>query len=522
MEAGSLAIEMRAITKRFPGVLANDAVDFDLRPGEIHALLGENGAGKSTLMNVLTGLYRPDQGGIWVQGQAVAFNSPRDAINRGIGMVHQHFMLVPTQTVTENVLLGLDKPAFFIDLPQCDKVIADLARQYGLEVDPRAKIWQLSVGEQQRVEILKMLYRGVQVLIMDEPTAVLAPQEILQLFDTLRSMVAGGKSVIFISHKLDEVMRIADRVTVLRKGCVTAAGLTAAETNKEKLARLMVGREVLFRLEKNEQPAGSPVLEIENLAATNDRGLPALRGVSLHVCRGEIVGLAGIAGNGQAELAEVVTGIRPATGGCVRIHGEAMVGEGSRGGEERRVRQVIDAGVSYVPADRAAVGTAPNLSVTDNLILKAYRKPPISRGWSIDRTAAHDRAEELRTEYDIMVPTVETSARLLSGGNLQRVILAREISARPKLMVAMQPTRGLDVGAIEGVQRLLLEQRQAGAAVLLVSEELEELMSLSDRIYVIHRGEIMGEVREAEAAQLGMMMTGTRLAEIEAGGRPVR
>jgi ABC-type uncharacterized transport system ATPase subunit len=519
MDKMTQAVEMRGITKRFPGVLANDAVDFDLRPGEIHALLGENGAGKSTLMNVLTGLYRPDQGSILIGGQAVAFNSPRDAIAQGIGMVHQHFMLVPTQTVTENILLGLDRPAFIVNLPQYDKVIADLAKQYGLEVDPRAKIWQLSVGEQQRVEILKMLYRGTQVLIMDEPTAVLAPQEILQLFETLRSMVAGGKSIVFISHKLDEVMRIADRITVLRKGQMTAGGLDAAGTSKAELARLMVGREVLFRLEKKQQQAGPIVLEVEDLWATNDRGLPALRGISLQLSGGEIMGLAGIAGNGQSELAEVIAGLRPSARGCVRIHGEEVFGDcGKR--TERRVQRVIGAGVSYIPGDRAAVGTAPNLSVTDNLIMKAYREPPISQGWSINGVVAREMAEGLRQEYDIMVPSVDTAVRLLSGGNLQRVILAREISAKPRLMVAMQPTRGLDVGAIEGVQRLLLSQREAGAAILLISEELEELMALSDRICVIHRGEIMGEVREADTATLGMMMTGSRLEDFMPEGRP--
>lgn len=515
MDEHANVVEMKGITKQFPGVLANDQVDFVLRKGEIHALLGENGAGKSTLMNILTGLYRPESGLIFIHGEPVFFTSPRDAIRHGIGMVHQHFMLVPTQSVTENVLLGLSEPRFFMRINKYDRVIADLGEQYGLHVDPKAKIWQLSVGEQQRVEILKMLYRGANVLIMDEPTAVLAPQEIEELFKTLRSMVGEGKSIIFISHKLDEVMSIADRITVLRKGSVTAAGLPAAETHKEELARLMVGRDVLFRIDKKMQQAGEIVLEVAGIHATNDKGVPALRGVSLQVRAGEIVGLAGIAGNGQSELAQVITGLRSATEGAVLVHGEKIIeaaGETRR--SSHRVRKVIDAGVSHIPEDRTHVGTAPNLSVTDNIIMKGYRKPPIARGWSIDNTIARGRAEKLREEFEIMVPNVETPARLLSGGNLQRVILAREISAKPDLMIAMQPTRGLDVGAIEGVRRLLLDQREAGAAVLLVSEELEELRSLCDRIYVIHDGQIMGEIRtveEVSAQEIGLMMTGTRL-----------
>jgi len=519
----TLAVEMRGITKRFPGVLANDAVNFTLRKGEIHALLGENGAGKSTLMNILAGLYRPDAGIILVDGRPETLDSPRDAISHGIGMVHQHFMLVPTQTVTENILLGLTQPRFFMRLSPYERTIGDLGKRYGLHVDSQSKIWQLSVGEQQRVEILKMLYRGAQVLIMDEPTAVLAPQEIDELFNTLRSMVAEGKSIIFISHKLHEVMGIADRITVLRKGQATAAGIKAAETSKEELARLMVGRDVIFHIEKKPVQPGPVALSIEGLTAVNDKGLPALRGVSLEVRSGEIVGLAGVAGNGQSELAEVITGLRPATGGCVDVDGKPCIGEGGAGKQSPGlIRRLIGAGVSHIPEDRTHVGTAPNLSVTDNVIMKSYREQPIAHGWSIDSGQARSRALALRDAYDIMVPTVETPVRLLSGGNLQRLILAREISSHPKLMIAMQPTRGLDVGAIEGVHRLLLEQREAGAAVLLVSEELEELMSLSDRIYVIFGGEIMGEVREADAATIGLMMTGSRLQDLKADRRGVQ
>jgi ABC-type uncharacterized transport system ATPase subunit len=519
MEESIAAVEMVGCTKLFPGVVANDNVDFDLMKGEIHALLGENGAGKSTLMNILTGLYEADQGRICVDGEWVSFRSPRDAIDAGIGMVHQHFMLVPTQTVAENILLGLDEPRFRLNLKHYEKRIAEMGNRYGLHVDPRAKIWQLSVGEQQRVEIIKMLYRGANVLIMDEPTAVLAPQEIDELFNTLRSMVAEGKSIVFISHKLDEALEIADRITVLRKGKVTAAGIPASETNKLELAQLMVGREVLFRLEKSERSPGDVVLSVEGLSAENDKGLQALRGISIQVRSGEIVGLAGVAGNGQAELAEVITGLRVPTSGSVSVHGDVLISAGLHGsGGAKSIRKVIDAGVSHIPEDRTHVGTAPNLSVTDNVIMKAYRHPPISSGWSINRFSAKDRAEELRETYEIMVPTVETPARMLSGGNLQRLILAREISSQPKLMIAMQPTRGLDVGAIEGVQRMLLAQRDSGAAILLVSEELDELISLSDRIYVIYEGQIMGETRESNPDSIGLMMTGTRLEEIDTEG----
>jgi ABC-type uncharacterized transport system ATPase subunit len=505
-----LVVEMRGVVKRFPGVLANDRVNFALRRGEIHALLGENGAGKSTLMNVLAGLYRADGGTVLVHGTPVSFNSPRDAIQAGIGMVHQHFMLVPSQTVTENILLGLDAPRFRLRLSEYDKIVADLGERFGMKVDPRVHIWQLSVGEQQRVEILKMLYRGADVLIMDEPTAVLAPQEIEGLFQTLRTMVEGGKSIIFISHKLGEVTAIADRVTVLRRGKVTAPGFEMGDTTRQELARLMVGRDVIFRMDKTDREPGDKVLLVDGVHAQNDKGLPALRGVSLKVCSGEIVGLAGVAGNGQRELAQVIAGMRKCDQGQVFINDVEV--------SNQPVRTGIHAGVGYIPDDRTHVGTAPNLSVTDNVIMKKYRQPPIARGWALDMNTATDFAEGLKEEYDIMVPTVETPVRLLSGGNLQRVILAREISGQPAFLLAMQPTRGLDVGAIEGVHRLLLSQREAGAAILLVSEELEELLALSDRVYVIYEGEIMGEIAEDDIDIIGQMMTGTRLSEIQSQG----
>ena len=502
-----LIIDLRGIVKRFPGVLANDHVDFTLRRGEIHALLGENGAGKSTLMNVLAGLYRADGGIMRVDGKPVDFHSPRDAIDSGIGMVHQHFMLVPSQTVTENILLGLSEPRFRMRLNEYNRVVADLGNRFGLKVDPTAKIWQLTVGEQQRVELLKMLYRGAEVLILDEPTAVLAPKEIEGLFDTLRKMVSEGKSVIFISHKLREVMAIADRVTVLNKGKITAEGVDAEGITRQELARLMVGREVFFSLEKKSQTPGEVILSVEDVHAENNKGLPALRGLSLEVRSGEIVGLAGVAGNGQNELAEVITGLRECMGGSILLNGEEI--------SNRTPLYGINRGIAYIPEDRTHVGTAPNLSITDNLIMKNFRKPPIAKGWMVDRKEATEYANVLKDSYDIVVPNVETPARLLSGGNLQRVILAREISGEPPFMVAMQPTRGLDVGAIEGVQRLLLAQREAGAGILLISEELEELLSLSDRVYVIYEGEIMGEVKDGEVEEIGMMMTGTPLDQLK-------
>ncbi len=500
-------VEMHQIVKRFPGVLANDHVDFSLQKGEIHALLGENGAGKSTLMNVLAGLYKQEAGVVRVNGVPQVFSSPGDAIAAGIGMVHQHFMLVPTQTVTENILLGLDEPRFNLNLKYYDQKIEELGETFGLKVDPRAKVWQLSVGEQQRVELLKMLYRGAQVLIMDEPTAVLAPSEIDGLFNTLRSMTAVGKSIIFISHKLQEVMAIADRVTVLQKGKLTAAGVPIKGMSRQDLARLMVGREVVFHLEKEAHQIGPVVLDVANVFAESDKGLPALRGVSFQVHSGEILGVAGVAGNGQTELSQVITGLRQVTDGCIELNGERICNQGAMKG--------IKGGMAYVPEDRNTVGSSPNLSVTDNVIMKKYRTQPIAHGWLLDMNTATKFAKELKEAYDIIVPTVETPVRLLSGGNLQRVILAREFSGQPSLIVAVQPTRGLDVGAIEGVHRLLKAQRDAGAAILLISEELEELVSLSDRTIVIYEGKIMGETTDDDINKIGMMMTGVTLDQIQ-------
>ncbi len=499
------AIEMKDIVIRFPGVLANDHVNFTLNKGEIHALLGENGAGKSTLMNALAGMYKPVSGTMKVFGETVNFNSPKDAIAKGIGMVHQHFMLVPTQTVTENILLGLDEPKFFMNLPTYDKKILALQEQFGLRVPPTAKIWQLSVGEQQRVEILKLLYRGANILIMDEPTAVLAPQEIDELMATMRAMTQQGKSIVFISHKLNEVEMVADRITVLRKGKVTAEGRSMKGVTRAELARLMVGREVLFTVQRKPHPIGEVVFSMRDVYAENDKGVPALRGLSLEIRKGEILGIAGVAGNGQSQLAEVITGLRKCQG-TIKINGQEV-------GNQPPII-AIQQGVAHVPEDRGKVGTAPNLSITDNSIMKNYRQSPIGDGWTINSTTSQSHADGLRIKYDILTPNVNTHACKLSGGNLQKVILAREITTQPTLMVAMQPTRGLDVGAIEAIQQLLIAQCAAGSAILLISEELEELLALSDRLAVMFDGRIMGIVPndgKININQIGLMMTGTEL-----------
>ncbi|MDM8528426.1 ABC transporter ATP-binding protein [Anaerolineales bacterium HSG24] len=497
------AVEMIDIVIRFPGVLANDHVNFTLKSGEIHALLGENGAGKSTLMNVLAGLYKQTSGTIKINGQPVSFNSPKDSIAVGIGMVHQHFMLVPTQTVTENILLGLDTPRFILNLKKYDQKVLELQEQFGLRVPPTSKIWQLSVGEQQRVEILKILYRGANILIMDEPTAVLAPQEIDELMMTMRSMTERGKSIIFISHKLHEVEQVADRLTVLRKGVATAEGRSMKGVDKAELARLMVGRDVIFSVSKSSSEPGDTVLQMDNVSAENDKGIPALKNFSLNIRAGEVMGIAGVSGNGQSELAEVITGLRKCRGN-IKINGQEL--------SNQPPIAAIKSGVAHIPEDRHHVGSAPNLSITENTIMKNYKQEPIGNGWTINLPKARIHARGLKEQYDILAPNVRIPARKLSGGNLQKVILAREITTQPSLMVAMQPTRGLDVGAIEAIQRLLLEQRAAGAAILLISEELEELLTLSDQITVMFDGQSMGTLPNDDTIniqQIGLMMTGT-------------
>ena len=462
-------------------------------------------------MNILAGLYRPDEGEIRLDGRPVSFGSPRDAIEAGLGMVHQHFTLVPSQSVTENILLGLKEPRFLLDARRSEAEVARLAAEFGLRVHPRAKVWQLSVGEQQRVEILKLLYRGARILILDEPTAVLAPQEAEDLFRTLRTMADAGRSVVFISHKLNEVVAIADRVTVMRRGRVTAAAQSSEGVTKRDLARLMVGRDLFGLYERTPQQAGDVLLAATDVEAEGDRGVPALRGVSFEVRAGEIVGIAAVAGNGQTELAEVITGLRPCRG-TIRI--------GSTTVSNRPPRDAIRAGVAHVPEDRAGVGSAPNLSVVDNLIMKRFKEPPVSRGWLIDSGRTRTLAEGLKEDYAIAAPSIDTRVRLLSGGNLQRLILAREIETKPTFMVAVQPTRGLDVGAIETVHRLLLERREQGAGILLISEELDEILALADRVDVMYEGRIVGsfDAETADVHEIGLLMTGGG----DHGRRPAR
>ncbi len=504
-EMGSPAVTMRGITKRFPGVVANDQVDFEARVGEVHALLGENGAGKSTLSNILTGLYRADEGDLELYGRPVEFHTPRDALDAGIGMVHQHFRLVEPFTVSENVVLGDHRDvgrSFRIDRRLIEQRVAGLAERYGLAVDPRARIWQLSVGEQQRVEILKALYREARVLILDEPTAVLTPQEAGALFETLRAMAAEGRTVIFISHKLHEVTAVADRVTVLRGGRSIDTVETAGATS-QSLALLMVGRDVeVGRRQESETPIGGVMLEVDGLTATGDRGGEALKNVKLHVCRGEVLGIAGVAGNGQRELAEAVTGMRSVSSGTVRVGGTEL-----RSGDPRAA---ITAGIAHVPEDRLHTGVSPSLSIASNIALKSYRTD--AAGPFLRLRQLRERAVEMIRRYDVKASGPEAPARQLSGGNLQKVVLAREFSGEPKVLVAAAPTRGLDVGAIETVHGYLREAAAAQVAVLLISEDLDEVMTLSDRIAVMYEGAIVGEVDAAAATveELGLLMAGVR------------
>ena len=497
------AVAMRGITKRFPGVLANDAVEFEAAAGEVHALLGENGAGKSTLSNILTGLYRPDDGEIFLDGRQVHFHSPRDALDAGICMVHQHFRLVEPFTVAENVVLGDHRGegrTFRLRQRAIEGRVAELSKRYRLAVEPRARIWQLSLGEQQRVEILKALYREARILILDEPTAVLTPQEADVLFETLREMADEGRTVIFISHKLHEVKAVADRVTVLRGGHVVAT-VSAAEATPRSLAALMVGRELGGAGEARARAVGEAVLELEGVWTPGDRGEAAVRGASLAVAAGEIVAVAGVAGNGQRELAETIAGIRTPTEGSVRVDGKALRAD---------PRAAIAARVAYVPEDRLGTGVAPSLSIASNLVLKSYRGPHSSRGPLLRLRRIRASAVELIHRYRIAAPGPAAPARLLSGGNLQKVVLAREFSGRPRLLVAASPTRGLDVGAIETVHAYLRDAAADGVAVLLISEDLDEILLLADRIAVLYEGAIVGSTSRAEASveELGLLMAG--------------
>jgi ABC-type uncharacterized transport system ATPase subunit len=501
--AATNALEMRGITKAFPGVVANNQVDFAVRAGEIHALVGENGAGKSTLMNVLYGLVHPDAGEILIDGKTARISGPRDAIARGIGMVHQHFMLIPVFTVGENVMLGREPvtgPGFY-DHAKARVEIAALTRKYGLALDPDARMGDLPVGLQQRAEIVKVLYRGANILILDEPTGVLTPQESKELFGVLKDLVKTGKTIIFISHKLREVLEISDRITVMRRGKVVGH-LTTKETSEEEIATLMVGREVLLRVDKKPAKPGAVTFKVENLTANSDRGVPALKGVSFELRQGEILGIAGVEGNGQSELMEVLAGTRRATGGRVLLADKDVTTFDAR--TER------EAGIAFIPEDRRGTGLVLSFSVAENSILGRERAPTFSwREFVLRLIAIREWARKLVKEFDIRTPSIDTAARNLSGGNQQKVIVAREMGSNPRVLLAAQPTRGVDIGAIEFIHQRIVAERDQGAAVLLVSAELDEVRSLSDRIAVIYEGRIVSiEPGDAPEERLGLLMTG--------------
>lgn len=503
MEENTLLLQMRSITKNFPGVLANDRISFDVRKGEIHALLGENGAGKSTLMNILYGLYSPDEGEIIFKGEEIQISSPNVAVESGIGMVHQHFMLIENMTALENVMLGLpqDKPPL-LNMQGNREKFNQLVDRYGLVVDPDMPIWQLSVGKQQWVEILKLLFRDVKLLILDEPTAVLTPAESHQLFQTLRFMIEEGRSIIFITHKLEEVQEIADRITVLRDGKVVGT-VEKEETTLVQLSTMMVGRPVtLARKPRPEITEKEPVLVIDGLRCKNDRGVEALKSIDLTVYRGEILGVAGVDGNGQSELAECITGLRQPTHGQVRIKGDP-------------VKDVVNDPplLGYVPEDRHKKGMIRDFSIVENLVLRTYNDPPLARWGIVDWDKAQATSEKLVKQYDVRTPDVMIPIGMLSGGNQQKVVLARETFAQPSVIIGSQPTRGLDLGAVDSLHELLLRERNRGAAVLFISTELSEVMALSDRIIVMFNGEIMGEMdgEHADLLKIGEMMMGRRL-----------
>ena len=494
-------LEMKGITKRFPNVVANDRVDLELYPGEVLALLGENGAGKSSLMNVVAGLYRADEGEIFIRGKRVEINSPRDSMNLGVGMVHQNFMLVDTMTVAENIILGLPDIPFRVDMEKVNERIRELSEKYNLQVDPESYIWQLSVGEQQRVEILKLIYRGAEILILDEPTAVLTPQESKELNRVLQQMTSEGKSAVFITHKMEEVMAFSNWVRVLNKGRLVTVKETQ-KTNPKELAQLMVGRDVLFRLAKKERQTGDVILDLKDVQALDDKGLPALQSISLQIRAGEIMGVAGVAGNGQKQLVEVLTGLRKITGGQIRIFGEEMA--------NKNPLEIINCGVSHIPADRIARGVAGDMSVAGNLAMKCYRKPPLVKRGILHPRRIIDLAKRMIDMFRIDTPTPQTHAKFLSGGNIQKIILAREIDACGGVLIAAYPSRGLDVGATEYIRSQMIEQSECGTAILLISEDLEELMTVADKIMVLYEGRIMDILASSEAntEQIGLLMAG--------------
>jgi len=509
MSGDAPALELRGITKRFGSLVANNAIDFELKRGEIHALLGENGAGKSTLMNVLYGLHQPDEGEMLVDGETVEIHSPRQAMNLGIGMVHQHFMLVPVMSVAENLVLGAEpRNGLLLDYKAAARRTRELSERFGLAVNPDAKVENLSVGTQQRVEILRALFGGAKMLVLDEPTAVLTAQESQDLFRVLRALQEEGTSIVFISHKLNEVLEISDRVTVLRRGEKIDTVVTEGSSERS-LARLMVGRDVLLRVEKSEHTVREPLLQVEGVSAEDDRGLPAVRDVSFEVRAGEIVGLAGVDANGQSELIEVLTGLRKPTAGTVRLAGRDVTGASAR--------EVKDAGLGHIAEDRHRRGLVLDFSLAENLFLSEYRRPGNSRFGLMSPRVMAERARGLLKAYDVRGGDTETRAASLSGGNQQKCVIARELSADPQVLIAAQPTRGLDVGAIEFVHRRLVEERDKGRAILLVSLELEEIRSLSDRVLVIYEGAIVAELPPSSSEEdFGMLMTGGGRREEEA------
>ncbi|MCO6451756.1 MAG: ABC transporter ATP-binding protein [Caldilineales bacterium] len=501
------SLEMRGIVKRFPGVLANDHVDFDVHAGEIHALLGENGAGKSTLMKILYGLYQPDEGQILLNGEPIAVHSPTDSIEHGIGMIHQHFMLVDNLSVAQNVALGLRssrEPR--LDLDVVSARIRELADTYGLQVDPKATISKLAVGERQRVEIIKALYRGAALLVLDEPTAVLTPQEVDDIFIIFRNMAADGHALVFISHKLDEITSLTDRVTVLRDGKVVGARPTS-EVTKRDLANMMVGREVLLERVKPPSKLGDVRLRLNDINAVNEDGRVVLKNVSFEVHSGEIVGVAGVSGNGQRPLAEVIAGLKDATSGRIELEGRDVT--------RLSPSQMFDAGLSYIPEERMHDGVIKDFSVSENFILQDHVRAPYSRGIFLRFKQIERRSAELIKEYNVKTPSQDTPVKNLSGGNIQKLILARELARQPQVLIAAQPTRGVDIGATEYIHNQLLQQRAEGLATLLISEDLDEVKALSDRIIVLFGGEIMGIVDNTTVTieELGLMMAGERRME---------
>ncbi|MBF6612163.1 MAG: ABC transporter ATP-binding protein [Chloroflexi bacterium] len=495
-------LEVRNITKRFPGVLANDDVSFTLEPGEIHAFLGENGAGKSTLMNILYGLYSPDEGEIVINGKKATIHGPSDAIRQGLGMVHQHFMLVPTLTVAENVMLGTEiTKGILLDEAQANARIRELSVKYGLAVPSAARVQDLSVGVQQRVEIIKTLYRGAATLILDEPTSVLTPQEASDLFKTIHALQAQGKSIIFISHKLGEVLEIADRITVLRRGRVVGTTVPA-RTSEEQLANMMVGREVNLTVDKGVAQPGSVVLDVRGLVVLDDRATTAVNNMSLQVRAGEVLGIAGVQGNGQTELVEALTGLRSVQSGHVELLGHDTT--------HALPRTIIEEGVAHIPEDRHRYGLVLSYPIADNLVLSTYYREPFAHGVVTDESSISMNAQRLVKEFDVRTPSIMTIAANLSGGNQQKVVIAREFSRPIKLLIAAQPTRGLDVGSIEFIHKSIIRKRDEGVAVLLISAELEEILALSDRIAVIFEGKIITTMPTAGASleKLGLLMAG--------------